>query len=108
MRISQAVAEASDIEVPFGSEVLRVRYRPLTYTVREMTEIRESQDEGRIVDTMLRLLESWDLTQDDGTPVPIDADALRDVPTHIFAGILKAVAKEQEPDPEVSRRSVAR
>ncbi len=100
MRISQAVAEEKPLAVDFKGATLNVVYRPLTYTVREMDALGESKDTERIIKTMLRLLVSWDLTDENDTPVPIETEPLRDVPTHIFTGIIKAVGKDQAPDPE--------
>jgi hypothetical protein len=125
MKLSQATAKERDLPggVQFGEEALQVTYRPLTYTVREMDAMKDSQDTNRIIETVKRLIVRWDLTDNDETPIPIDHpmvededgklvpaddDPLRDIPTHIFSEILRAVNEDQQPDPEASRRSRGR
>lgn len=118
MRISEAVAETAEIEVPFGPHVLHVTYRPLTYTVAQMDEMaKDEKNTRRIIDTIKRLVVQWDLEQDDlvdesgkGVLVPLDhpedeyeTDPLRDVGTHIFTKILKAVGQHQAADAEGKR-----
>lgn len=118
MKISQATAKPKPLEVTFGEAKLNVQYKPLTYTVREMDELQDSKDVKQIVSTMKRLVVSWDLTDDDEQPVALDymlnedesvnvADPLLDIPSHIFTGILKAVAEDQKPSGEAGKPSDA-
>lgn len=101
MKISQATAEVKTCEAKFGEATLHFEYRPLTYTVEEMERMQEGTPRaGAIVDSMLKLLVSWDLTDDDEQPIPLDEDALRKVPSHIFTGIMQAVGKDQTPSGE--------
>lgn len=122
MRISEADTEAKDIDVQFGKATLHVTYKPLTYTVREMDALAGSRDAGQIIETMKRLVVAWDLDDKQGNRVPLDHpmddvmqedgsgpsgrkrpaddDPLRDVPSHIFTGIIQAVGKDQTPSGE--------
>lgn len=120
MKLSQAGAKAKTIPVEFeGGAVLEVTYKPLTYTVNEMDAMRGETDPSRIIETVKRLVTKWDLTDDAEVPIPLDHpvdedgkpakdDPLRDVPTHIFGEIIRAVGEDQQPDPEASRRSRGR
>ncbi len=116
-KISDLRAKPKALEVPFGEVPLNVEYLPLSYTVREMELISESKDAKQIVDTMKRLVHSWDLEDDNGivkTDHPRDEDGnvqnddpLMDIPTHIFTEILKRVAEDQKPSGEAGRPSRA-
>ncbi len=101
MKISQATAEEKPLAVKFGEATLNVVYRPLTYTVTELEKMEAGDARAaQVVDSMLRLLVSWDLTDEDENPVPLTEEALREVPTHIFTGIMQAVGKDQTPSGE--------
>lgn len=101
MKISQATAVEKALPVPFGDATLNVSYRPLTYTVTELEKMETGDAKAaQIIDSMLRLLVSWDLTDEFDQPVPLTADALREIPTHIFTGIMQAVGKDQTPSGE--------
>ncbi len=101
MRISEATIEQKPLAVTFGSATLNLVYRPLSYTVKEMEDATKDRDPKNIVRTMQRLLVEWDLTDDDNNPIPLSDEALVEIPSHIFTGIMQAVAKDSRPDPEV-------
>ena len=127
MKLSQAVAKERDLTVEFDGAVLNVKFRPLTYTVRQVSEMQAKAREGgdanvnQVVTTIKRMVVGWDLTDDDEVPIPLDHpyadpesetpaddDPLRDVPMHIFSGVLQAVAEAQAPSGEASRPSPGR
>ncbi len=97
MKISQATAKPTDLDVPFdGDVVLKVKYRPLTYTVREMESLQEDErNVARIIETIQRLVVEWDLEDDEGNIVGLDDESLRDIPTHIFLQIIREVSNHQ-------------
>lgn len=121
MRISDALGEESPLAIHFPHGVLNIVYRPAAYTVAELEEIQaEKNNIGRVVEAIRRVVKSWDLTDDDGNPVPLEKpvqailvvtdpesgevtkseppqDPLRHIPTPIFKEILKAVNADQEP-----------
>lgn len=109
MKISQAVAPKKDVKVPFEGAELQVVYRPLTYTVRQMDEMAaEAEATGggkattRLLETIQKLVVTWDLTDEHDKLIVIEGDLtddhpLRDVPSHIFVAIIKAVNEDQTP-----------
>lgn len=122
MRISDALKGETPLDVHFPSgSVLRITYRPASYTVAELEEIqREKGNAGRIIEAIRRIVLSWDLVDDNGQPVPLERptaamvtvvdgesgavalsdppdDPLRHVPTPIFLEIIRAVNEDQEP-----------
>jgi hypothetical protein len=99
MQIADALGEETSLAVSFPKGQLNIVYRPMTYTVAELEQLQRSdKDPVQIVNSMLDLLVSWDLTDGDGAPVPIDYESLRQkVPTAIFLRILRAVNEDQGP-----------
>lgn len=100
MKMSEASDAPKDLDVPFGSAVLHITYKPVDYTPREMEQAQESQDIKHVVGMIERTVLSWDLTDDDENPIPLEADALMDVKLNIFHGIFAAIAKDAAPDPQ--------
>lgn len=108
MRISEALSPARDIEVRFEAAVLNVTYRPAAYTIEEIERLEESDGDKtpeqrrarleRLLDTVGRVVVSWDLTHDDETMIsPLDRDTLRrTVPTSVFTDIMKAIREDQK------------
>lgn len=104
MRLSDAVSPARPITVPFVGDVLNVEYRPMSYTPEQLDKMQADAAKAKdpkaavagMVDQMLKLLVSWDLTQDDGsTPIPITAEGLRGVPLNVYTEVMRAVARDQ-------------
>ncbi len=107
MRISEALAPARDIEVRFEAAVLNVTYRPAAYTIEEIETLEATDGEKtpeqrkarmeRLLDTVGRLVVSWDLTGDDDVVIdPTDRATLRtSVPIPVFNEIMKAVREDQ-------------
>lgn len=127
MRISDALGERIPLAVHFPSgDVLNIVYTPMSYTVAELEELQRSErDVARIISSVRRLVLEWDLTDDDGVPIPLQhvtgmrvvtedggtvwepdpdqsgavlpSDPLRHVPTNIFMQIFRAVNDDQTP-----------
>ncbi len=96
MRMSQATVPARTMAVHFDGGDLTVEYRPASYTVRELDALQEdSKNTKRIVESMLRTLVSWDLTDEADRPVPLQTEPLMDVPTPVFVQIMKAMQVDQ-------------
>lgn len=115
MRLSQAIAKKRDLVVHFDGADLKVVYRPLSYTPRQMDEMaaEASASEGRpsrrILETMQKLLITWDLTDEHEVLIPIEGDIdakdesgkythpLYDVPSNVFVAIIGAANEDQQP-----------
>lgn len=120
MKISDALKDVRDIEVPFGPSVLRVTYRPPSWTVAEAEELQGSKDINLVVDQIRRLVVQWDLTDDYDRIVPLEKpvqqpesvtfgeegerirteaavwdDPLRHIPINIYMKIIQAIRKDQ-------------
>lgn len=118
MRISEALAPTREIEVRFDSAVLNVTYRPAAYTIEELERLEENDGDKtpeqrrarleRLLDSVGRMVVSWDLTNDDETMIdPRDRDTLRrSVPLPVFNEIMRAVREDQRAG-EAERHSSA-
>jgi hypothetical protein len=102
MRISEAVAETSEVEVHFGPAVLHVQYRPSSFTMQELEDVDTDKSSRRLIRMIQDMIVGWDLEDNEGEPINIqDAEAVRTkVPAHILTGIIKAVRRHQEPSGE--------
>lgn len=101
MRLSDATSAAKPLEVKFdGGAVLNITYRVPEYTPNQAAKLVDdaSKDPRRMADMAVRVIESWDLTRDDGEPIPLTVDAVADeVTIGILSKIMRAVNEDQMP-----------
>ena len=102
MRVNEAAAAAKPLDVVFdGGAVLHITYRPADYTPNEAAELTEDavkKDPRRMSGMAVRMVESWDLTDNDDNPIPITADAISaNVHLTILAKVMTAIQKDQMP-----------
>lgn len=74
MRISDAVSDSSPLDVHFPrGAVLHVEYQPSSYSIIELENLQRNatKDPRRMLHAIRRLVLSWDLTDDDGVPIPL-------------------------------------
>ena len=109
MRLSDAVTSAKPLNVVFdGGAILHITYVPADFTPRELAKMQQEKNSEQIVDQMLRMVKSWDLTEDDGyTPIPLVRDRMLDVSTTIYLKIGEAVMAEVRPSGEAGKSSAA-
>lgn len=104
MKISEARGNPKTLDVPIGSGVLSVTYLPAQYTVADLEEIQGRSEKERIravTELVVATITAWDLQDDDGVDVALDADVIRVVvPVHILVKVLEAVQKETAPSAE--------
>ena len=100
-RMAEMIPEYATIGVPIGDETLTVVYRPHAMTLKvhhllatapAATDLRAS-----LLGPLVALLHSWDLTDDDGAPIPIDADTLVGLPLPFLTAILTAIGVSMAP-----------
>jgi hypothetical protein len=125
VRISEGLGVPTDLKVTFPSgATLNIVYKPTSYTMLDIERLEKESKKSprRIIDAIRRLVLKWDLTDDGGQPVPLEApasastvvvtgdslktvqtepesddDPLLAIPTIIFMYILRAVNEDQNP-----------
>lgn len=109
MLISEALGGSKDLDVHFDTgSVLHIRYRPTSYTVAQLQELEAGsrKDPTRIIDSVLEIVETWDLQRpeigEEGEPtgqrVPValtPEDVRIYVNTKILGRIIRSVNEDQ-------------
>lgn len=100
--LSQLTPDRARLTVPFGSSALKVAYRPYAVTPRLQRQVAAAQrdqdlDAGLLL-PFCRIVESWDLTDDDGSLVPIEPASLEDVPARVLLAVLLAIGEDMAPN----------
>lgn len=102
-KLTALVNDLATVSVPFGDSALRVTYRPNAITPKFQKAVARAQRDEDLDAALLwptsELLHSWDLTHDDGTPVPTTPDALADLPVRVILAILSAIGADMAPNP---------
>ncbi len=108
-RLGQIVEATKRLVVTFGDVELKLQYRPSAVTPRLQKAIAQAQIEGDldalVLDPICRLIASWDLTDDDGSLIPIEPEALSDLPAAILKDLMTAIGEDMAVDPTRSGAS---
>jgi hypothetical protein len=105
MKLSQVLADRSSVTVPFGEHSLKVTYKPHVYTPKFQSEAdraAQGEDTDRLSAMLSPLLDSWDLTDDDGKMITLDVASLRSLPIKILSDVLLAILRDFNPNPPTS------
>ena len=101
MKLSEAKSDLKPLAVAFDSgAVLNVTYRTPEYTPYEMAKIVDTKnpDPTRIIGMILKVVESWDLTDEAEKPIPLTPDGIgENVGVGVLRKIMEAVGKDQQP-----------
>lgn len=102
MKLSQLVDYRRSVTIPVGGGTITLGYNPAGVTPRMFATIevlQESPDNPRIVsmamaEMLSQMATNWDVTDDDGAPLPLTTDALMDVPIQILSKMCEAIFAE--------------
>lgn len=104
VRISKGLGKATELDVFFDDDdpdaVLSIKYRPTSFTVAELDDIRSNAEKHpkRIIESVLNVVLEWNLETDDGETIPLEIEAIYGVvPTSILSRILRAINEDQTP-----------
>jgi hypothetical protein len=101
VKLSEAKSDLRPLAVTFDSgAVLNITYRTPEYTPYEMAKIVDTSnpDPTRIIGMVLKVVESWDLTDDAEEAIPLTTDGVgENVGVGILRKIMEAVGKDQLP-----------
>ena len=110
-RLGNMLGESGTIEIPVpGDDPLRVTYRRDILTPRMQARMAMFQSAPAdlagaaealtfFCDVYGRLIASWNLTDDDGTPIGTDAESLKDVPLDVLTLVAREIGRATSPDP---------
>lgn len=107
MRLSAATSRVRPIVVKFEGGDLNATYRPTSYTPKKLAEAQAKAKKAKkandqdaalasMIESVLDLFVSWDLEDDDGTPIPLTAEALQDVPINVMSELIQEVGRDQQ------------
>jgi hypothetical protein len=103
MRLSQVVGGTSTVEVSVGPEKLPVTYQVGAFTPAledELNQLAGGQGErpGReFCELLSKVVCSWELDEDDGSPVGTTADRMMDLPAKFLSDTLLAISEDMRP-----------
>lgn len=111
-KLRNMLGDNGRLEIPVpGDDPLAVEYRRGILTPRMQARMALFQDvtagDARraaealdfFCDVYARLIESWNLTDDDGLPIGTDAEAIRDVPIDALTLVAREIGRATAPDP---------
>jgi len=111
VKLSEAKSDLKPLDVTFDSgAVLHIEYRSPEYTPFEMAKIvdKTNPDPTRIIGMIQKVVESWDLTDDNEVPIPLTVDGIgENVGIGILRKVMEAIGADQMPSGEAPGASDA-
>lgn len=107
-KFSSLVQKTVPLAIQFGGETLNVVFNPTVYTpaFEDLVNTTGKQvGHDQMTEMASELLVSWDLTNDEGTAIPTTTEALRQLPIHLLAAVLKPIVATFAPDPKTTAGS---
>jgi hypothetical protein len=109
---SQLKANLRSINVSYYSDNFVVQYRPSELTPQSASEVQARIDSGEgenvLIETLCRVMTSWEVTDDNGDMLPINAETLSVMPGPLLLAISEAIGEDSRPKPKSARGSFAR
>jgi hypothetical protein len=105
LKLHELKAREKEIAVAFGDDSVRVRYRPYAITPESEARIANSTGAETMLATFCEIVAGWDLLDDDGAPLPITLETLRQVPSQALAEIIRATTEDERPKKEPTASS---
>lgn len=103
-KLSAVITDQATVSVELGGEPVTVTYRPRAMTPELQERIGAAEGvagiKAALYGPVAELLVSWDVTQDDGTPIDVkDEEALRSIPSQLLLAVLRGVLQDARPNP---------
>ncbi len=73
------------------TECLTVVYKPGEITQRMLKDARAGDGIGALINQLCSIVQSWDLVDDDGKPLPLTQDALESLPVWFLREVIDAL-----------------
>lgn len=111
-KLGAVIANQATVSVELGGEPVTVTYRPRLMTPELQERIGAAEGvagvKAALYGPVAELLVSWDLTEDDGTPIdPRDVEGLRAIPSQVLLAVLRGVLLDARPNPTTASSSNA-
>jgi uncharacterized protein YccT (UPF0319 family) len=102
VRLSALTADRRTIKVSFGDDTLTLTYKPSAINaVQEAREL-EDREKGHHLMSQARslaeIIASWDLQDDDGQPVPVEAEVLGQLGLDVTSALTRAILDDLLPN----------
>jgi hypothetical protein len=98
VRLSQLVEERRELTIPVGGGTIHLGYTPSGVTPRMMAMADEAQrgtvSVEQLCTVIAPMLLDWDVTDDEGAPLPLTAGGLQDVPLAILVRVMTAIGED--------------
>lgn len=109
MRLSQLMSNEKALEVEINGDILKITYDPSAFTAeaedRYAAQRETQRNIGAMAEALDVLLLKWDLTDDDGEPLPINVETLRTLPGEFLGRVMEAINEDASPKQRRGRNS---
>jgi len=89
--LSDLVKDEANVNVAIGSETLHLVVRPYALSKKNQMEIETNDD---LIDLVLLVTKSWDLMKNKTQKMPLNKEALEEIPSVLLRKIIAGVVGE--------------
>ena len=97
-KLSGILRFTRSIDVDYFGHPINVTYRPAAFNRSYFQFLQDNVDvPGSLYPVFERIVESWDLEDDDGKPIPVDAETLDglELPADLLPHIFKCINEDR-------------
>ncbi len=102
VRVGNLVRDRRTVTIPVGDESLTITYKPSGITPETEDRLREYAADQRggamLVALLADCLVEWDLLDDRGKPLPVNAETLRQLPMVFLTQLVQAITEDMRPN----------
>jgi len=101
MRISDLVKETKKLAVVYKTSAneftVNLEYRTQAVTLGFFSDLSEQTGIGKVVYQVVKIIEKWDLTDDEDKVIPITEEEIKahDIPIYLLNSLLDAIAQDR-------------
>lgn len=108
--LSALTADRRTVKVPFGDDTLTLTYKPSAVNAKQEARELEEREKGQHLlaqaKSLAEIVESWDVTDDKGKPLPVSEEVLAGLGLDVTSKLTRAILDDLLPNrtqPAVSR-----
>jgi len=94
MKLSAYLGKTRRIQIDIDGEALNVEYRPNVVTPVFLDSLEGLSNRESVHKQVCQAVQTWDLLDDSGQPVPITEEILRTLPTQFTVKVLNSIVTD--------------
>lgn len=104
IKLKTVKSQTASIKIKVADESAKVVYRPNALTPETLEEMRDLQESNQVSEGLVLMvcavIKSWELLDEKGKALPVNAETVRTVPVSFLSMVIGEILKEAQPEGE--------